>query len=514
MFLRTSRPLLSVCAIPLGSFSAMDLAFYYPRFQPATHLPVHTGLPEVQQAVAALAEGPSSANKALPLLARCQDIFENIGPHMAPVSAMHRPTVAARIQLAKQIPRPTLAQASIPHFEKWVLENACRALSSSAEVWNRDDLVEFDVSCLLLAQFVESFCKLNAASTPDQDVYTIAPDWQCEGWTLPKAFALVEELLAVSERMVRKPENASLVAHKVNSLGWARTKLYLLKSLLHFITTGNTHRANGMITQAIDEVEMWQMSKRSFLDPFMKGVPELGLLYQIQAEYKWRMFDWKTWTPGDETTDGLVVTAMAKGISYYHFAPEGAATTFDPIMDATMADQLDLTELDSYCTCLLSVANFFLSMPHPSADKACFTHQLRFTTSPVVTTRTAVRPHADISEKQPLTLHNARKRAQRCLERALKVNRRIFPTQPNNAKAGYLLLSLACLYADLKDYLFSVGLFNKAGPCFLENYGPHSDEYMLFLMLEAQCLKALGSGKESESRYEKIAAIKARKGGQ
>ena len=493
----------------MGSYSAADLALYYPRFQTMTHLPLATALPEVKEAVSALQEGPLGSSKALSALGRCQEIFENIGPHMAMVSAMHRPTVAARILVAKRIPRPQLAQTSIAHLDTWVLVETSRALNISADVWLRDDEVQFDASCVLLAQFVDAFCKLHQALIPEHDNHTIPAEWQCEGWTLAKAFALVDELLSVSERLLRKPEHAKLVAQKDNHFAWARTKLYLLKSILLFITTGNTYRANGMVTQDIDEVEMWKMDRRSFFDPFLKGVPELGLLYQFQAEYKWRMFDWKTCP--DEATDGIVVMAMSKGISYYHFAPEGAATAFDPIMEASMADQLELIELDAYTTCLLSSANFFLSMPHPTPDKAVFTHQLRFTTSPLVTTRSVVQPHADVAEKQSLTLHNARKRAQRCLERALKVNRRLFPDNLNTAKAGYMLLSLGCLYADLRDYLFCVGLLNKAGPCFLENFGPHSDEYMHFLTLEAQCLKGLGSGKESESRYEKIAAIKERR---
>lgn len=508
MFLRKCNKLL-VSAIPLGSTSVADLAFCYPRFQAVTHLPVKIGLPEVTEAVSALQEGKMSANKAFTALSRCQDIFENLGAHMQAVSAMHRPTVAARIQVARQIPRPQQVQASIPDMEKWVLENTSRALNVSGDVWMRDDEAQFDASCVLLAQFVEAFCKMHVAPTPDDDARTIPVDWQCEGWTLTKAVALVEELLAVSERLMRKPENAELVKTKVNNLGWARAKLYLLKSLLVLITTGSTLRPLGMVTQCIEEVEMWHMKKRHVLDPIMKGVPELGLLYQFQAEYRWRMFDWKTYPA--EGTDELAVIAMSKGISYYHFAQDGATTSADPIMEASMADQLTPVELDAYCTCLMSCASFFLSMPHPTADKAVFTHRLRFTNSPMVTTRTVVQPFADVHEKQPLTLHNARKRAQRCLEWALKVNRRLFPDQPNNAKAGHMLLALGCLYADLRDYLFCVGLLNEARLCFVENYGAQSEEYMNFLQLEAQCLKALGSGKECESRYEKIAAIQQRK---
>ncbi len=511
MLRRVNHKLL-VHAVPLGSFCPADLAFFYPRFQPATHLPVASGLPEVTAAVSALQEGALGFNKAFPILSRCQDIFDNLGPHMDAVAAMHRPVVAARIQVAKSTPRPHFAQSSIANFDLWVVENTSRALSVSAEVWLRDDEQQFDTTCVLLAQFVESFCKLHTALSPEQSAQNIASDWTCEGWTLRKALALVEELLVISERLMRKPENSNVVKRKVNNLGWARVKLYLLKSLLLILTTGNVIRANEMVTQSITEVEMWTMKARTIFDPPMKGVPELGLLYQFQAEYRWRMFDWCTYP--EETTDGLVVAAMSRGISYYHYSPDGTQQDLDSSVDAARVEDLDLLELDAYSTCLLSSANFFLSMPQPDAAKAAFTHRIRFSPSPLVTAMaggTAAKT-SEVQERQGLTLHNARKRALRCLERALKVNRKLFPDHPTNAKAGQILLSMACLYADMRDYLFSVGLFNKAGPCFLESYGPHSDEYMHFLELEAQCLKSLGSGKESESRYEKISAIKLRRG--
>ena len=498
----------------MGSFSAMDLAFHYPRFDPKTHLPVSSGLPDVLQAKAAVDEGIVGTDKALPLLARSQEIFENLGAHMPVIASMYRPVVASRIAVAKRLPRSHVLQGSVDNFDQWVAETSARALNTSLDVWNRQDELQFDTTCVLLSQFVESVCKLKSALTPNVPQHFDSNTFQCEGFTLAKAMTLVDELLVMSERLARLPENREVIKRPGNNVSWVRVKLYLLKSLLILLTTGNGHRSDEMVEQCIVEVEGWTMEKghtKTFWKPIRKGVPELGLLYQIRAEYLWRLFDWDTFPK--EATDDKVIRAMGCSLCYHHYLPQDSQFLFDPTMDSAPADATEVQELDAYSTCLLSCANFFLSMPQPDASKAPFSHRMRFSTSPIVTVMSGSPTYSkSTAEPQPLTLHAARKRAQRCLERALKTNRRLFPAEPNNAKAGWMLLSMACLYADLKDYLFSVGLFNKAKPCFLENYGPNSDEFIHFLSLEAQCLQSLGSGKEAESRNATIAAIRQRRG--
>eukprot|EP00796_Vickermania_ingenoplastis_P008566 gene8566-6007_t len=205
---------LSVVAtvVPPNFSSSADVAFYFPRFQPATHLSA-AGIPELQEALGLLAsetlhvrgkeEGPSKRpspplavkrwvssadkTKCLDLLDRGAAILESAGGLQSPaVRSLLRPIYATRFEMlfgTAHLPRPTHTppgaggvvhgsgrgpaayRGGALHIPKHVLYHSSRLLLSP-EGWSLGEggslePAAIDTDCVVLAHFVKAFCLLH-----------------------------------------------------------------------------------------------------------------------------------------------------------------------------------------------------------------------------------------------------------------------------------------------------------------------------------------------------------------
>lgn len=182
------------------------MAFYYPRFQPVTHI-ADMGIAEIKDAVAIL-QGPEDTvvgytpskvdktlfhehkrwstsgvrtnakretpeqraarlkkrDKGLMLLERGIDILESLGGPCASNPAipnMLRPLYAARFELlngAEHLPRPDYAKHV--HVQKLILNQSARLLFHN-DNWEKSDVRQIDTTLTILGHFVKAFCALH-----------------------------------------------------------------------------------------------------------------------------------------------------------------------------------------------------------------------------------------------------------------------------------------------------------------------------------------------------------------
>lgn len=98
--------------------------------------------------------------------------------------------------------------------------------------------------------------------------------------------------------------------------------------------------------------------------------------------------------------------------------------------------------------------------------------------------------------------------AQTMSERALKINRVIFPDRRDNLKSAMHLATMALVYAEARDYLHCSGLFNSAMRVVESNYGRGSEEVLDLLKVMEAFQRSIGSPKEAEATRHKVEAMR------
>lgn len=194
-------------SVPRNLVHPTDMAFYFPRFQPGTHL-ASMGIPELSEALthlsahtaaapsprsggntaeAALATPPAPPrwttlapsrmqqespedfsrhmkhrDKGLVLLERGAEILQNIGALTNPtLAATLRAIYAARFELlagVEHLPRSDCATHL--HLSKTILQQSSLLLYHS-DAWDRTDVQQVDTACVIMAHFIKAFCALH-----------------------------------------------------------------------------------------------------------------------------------------------------------------------------------------------------------------------------------------------------------------------------------------------------------------------------------------------------------------
>ncbi|RHW68799.1 hypothetical protein DPX39_100041600 [Trypanosoma brucei equiperdum] len=549
MFRRTSRCLVEVgdTCVPNNFVHATDLAFYFSRFQPRSHLHPH-GIPELRDAVellqppegkpcsrwsaprlfspaaltapAAVAEWKKKREKAMTLLSRGEEIMENVsGVRSAAVADVVRPLYATKFELLnglEHLPRSEFATRIDVH--RFIVKHAGRLLYFN-DSWDKSDVKHLDTTCVILAHFIRSFCALHQRPfhVKQANVSDSKADRNPSSWTmavvggesgdamisLQTVMDRLDELLALSEKITERQMG------EMPELRWNKPKLLLLKGTLTIPLTGNLTHAQELVNQAAKTVYEFHQRKKPIVDGLVarKQEHELGLFMLVQAEMAARVFDW-TINTGEVDME---VVGMFEAATKFYSSPCNTPLDADGIMSAELLDKRRF-EVDAYTTCMLSFGNFLLGAPRPAAktrrDAPVFLPKQLFTISPIATVASSSDLiYADVQRRAPMTVEVARKRAGEALERGLKLNRELYPDQKQNPKAGWTLLAMASLYADMRDYLYATGLFASAEKTVIENYGGVSLERLLVSKLRYEFLAGVGSEEEAKASAHEIVQL-------
>ena len=501
-------------------------AFDYPRFTTATHL-IDMNLPELKDCKALYHEDKfGNAGKCLSLLDRAHDIFQNIPDwnQNEQMSNVVRSITASKVELMSLLnvrplsdrgangllPPPMTTRAQSTQVNDWIVrEVRSAALVTTGDAWTRSDVEQLDTSCYLMGKFVESFCLLHPRRDPGSlaaDRLVCGADKELAVLALTK----VKELQKLAELASQKHG----ATHK--SLQWLPIKLLLLQAILTIPATGNLETSRKLIQDAGLRVEEWGSKKTLVAD--VSQEPELGLLMLFEAEMSSRVYNWMHFPK--EVIDEGVVLLYQKACNFFSTKFD-TAINHDAVMDGSAGSRPGSVKLDEmsaavrdynlrdyYSMCLHSYGNFLLSAPRSDPKQAIFPKGETFNRNPLLN----VASGSDIifdDCKRPISLsiETCRKNSQQALDRALQINRLLLPEDRNNEKAGWMLLSMACGFGDLRDYLYATGLFSSASNAFLERYGETSEEMLFLLRLEERLLNGMGSAKESETRKNKISTI-------
>lgn len=499
--LRLSRRILSA-AIPLNS---TDIAFQYPRMQLSTHL-IDMNVPELKDCKALYREDPSqNVLRCLSLLQRGQDIFNNI-PNWEKNEGMCnvvRSIIASRVQLVST-PSPVTSRKI--RVAEYVLRETTAVIQNDL-AWTRSDVNQLDISCFILGKFVESFCLVNPRRQPGSiDADRLITD-KGQKALLTTAMSRLDELLKVANVA------AETHGHEHKSVLWLPVRLTVLKAILTIPLDGNLNRSQELILDAAKTLEAWGKRKHVLHD--LQQDPHIGLLFLLNAEISSRIFNWCQYPK--EIVDEKVMFNFQQACEFYSNkfttpTEEDGIMKLDAESRSTYTKQQTQSEdfimREAYTTCLLSYGNFMLSNPRTNPKETIFPKGEVFTRNAIL----SVASGSDIifddcHRASPMSIAQSRKHCQAAFDRALKLNRLLHPDYKNNEKAGWLLLSMACGFGDLRDYLYATGLFSNATNVFRERYGDASDEMLYLLRLEERMLNGMGSSKEAETRRNKITSL-------
>ncbi|RNF06677.1 hypothetical protein TraAM80_03622 [Trypanosoma rangeli] len=540
MFCCTPRRLTVVTdtCLPTNFVHATDLAFYFPRFQPRAHLRPH-GIPELQDAVALLqpagdalqrrwskprgmgaAEWGKCRDKALGLLFRGEEIMENVGglKNFATADIL-RSTAAVKFELlngVEHLPRSDCAKRCDVY--RSILKQASYLLFFN-DSWDKSDVQQIDTACVIVAHFVRAFCALYQmpfhAKQEDgvKKKYGNISAWSVEMdevnengekfLTSSMVMDRIEELLKLSRKA------AETHAEKNPELRWHVPKLLLLKGVFTIPLTGHLGHAQECINESAKLVYESLRRKQPILDDILphKQEPELGLFMLAQAEMTARVFDWSV---GPNKVDKSVIEMFEAAAKFYS-SPCNTSLEADGIMSADGIEERRF-ETDAYISCLLSYANFLLNAPRPPGtsrrDFPVFMPKQLFTMSPIsIVSTSSDTIFTDVQNPVTMSVDVVRRRTGETLERALKLNRILYPDHKQNPKAGWTLLAMASLYADMRDYLYATGLFSSAEKALVENYGNYSLERLLALKLRYEFLAGVGSDQEAKTVAHEVVHV-------
>ncbi|KPI83920.1 hypothetical protein ABL78_7038 [Leptomonas seymouri] len=579
----------------------VELAFYFPRFHPASHINA-AGIPEIGDAVAlmtrhsakaanprgsgaahpphpeeaggvlhaappprwtttvsasakpttdaSVAEAQRDNTKSLLLLERGIDILSSVGGARSPaVANLIRPLSAARFELlngSEHLPRPDYAARL--RVQGSIL-NQSAALLYYNDAWDKLDVHQLDTTCVILAHFIKAFCALHpqpfhqapppkpsaagssssasastgvkhnaksrggasassstAASQKGAGLFDAAHwklqigDSGTEFLTLPMVMERVDELLRLTGAAYEK------YGTKHPDLRWLRPKLLVLKALLTIPLTGHLLQAQQLILEAITYVDKLTRRASLILDGLNGRTqePELGLFMLLRAEIASRIFHWAV-PPGQVDDD--VLHAYEEALRFY---PEPYVTAIDA--DGIMSEAhlpARRFEVEAYACCLRSYALFLLNAPRPAGtstrDTPVFLSKQLFSMNPLLTVATSS-PYiySDIQNTVPLPLESCRRRTGEVLEKALKLNRMLYPEFRQNPSAASTLLAMACMYADTRDYLYATGMFESANKAMIHAYGEASLEHALVQKLRYEFLAGVGSEQEAKTAAREV----------
>jgi hypothetical protein len=461
-----------------------DVAFVYPRYRLTTHL--SNSLPELVHAkktviemgeLAALHDTAGAAAADVTAikssLARAKEVFANMGPPGAPLPAFAGTELLAIGAAARAFDRKARTVRRDVAAGDDSLE-ALRGLAARPEV----DLDSFDAACVLVAAASAAHCRLTiggkAAGAPAASQATAA--------------ALLEHVgtvQAAGEALAKRHSGAKAT----ETLRSAYNRLSALSALMTLAATGDTNAALDAVREPV------RLTKCDQNDKLLFAALEAELLQRLVGG---------AW--GADSLDEFVV-------HHFNRAALNCTDKFLPSMkpEGALTMQGGETLRDIYTCVSVSQAHMHLMVPKKDPRDVVFPAGTRYSLSPFLHVPAPAGGPRQEQTWQRLRCDpaRARKLAVTSTERALKINRVLFPHDRTNLKAGYLLRAAALAYAEIKDYLYAVGLFNSALKVFELHYGRHSNEVLEVMALQEQFQRMIGSTDEAAAMRKRMDTIRA-----
>lgn len=461
---------------------AADAALYFPRYHPAEHL--STMLPELKTAKELLLQ-PAAAvehgEAALSALVRSQEIFENLQQQAPAMAKELRFVVASKFRLIESSatagtgnPLKIINSPNGPHAQ--IVRDASHVLAITA--WEPND-AQFDAMCVVLAAFVKSLAQLRRTATfADDGVVAYTPD---EKSAIANALTWCKQLQG---HTLREKSGFALKRHL--------PALRVIEALLLLAVDG------GNMPKSLDIVKSAGQLASDF------APQQHGLFGAMQAEFSARQWDWQF---GPGFVDEHVASAM-KGAHQHYSALFGHPSYPDDRRDPIESVQGFEDLRDNFATALITAAQFYLHAPHEKPGDDWMPPEL-LSYSPIMILPAGSTLVRESSVKLPLPHSEATRQALHLSERALKVNRSLFPDQRDNLKAAEILRTMGVAYADLQDYLYATGMWNNAKRIYDRHYGPHSRESMDTMRLLERFQRKVGSTKEADATKHQMEGIYA-----
>ncbi|CAD2222659.1 hypothetical protein, conserved [Angomonas deanei] len=576
-------------SVPPNFTYAIDMAFYFPRFQPRTHIQ-SMNIPEIKDAQALLQhdlpeeiveaerfelgeklrqqrDSPKTINekyknkvsplsflteenmflagwtsseatpaqlqqreKGLVNLERGIDILESINAGQytnTTIMNILRPLYATRFALlqgVEHLPRPSYAKHV--HVQKKILEESAKLLYYN-DTWDKSDVQLIDTACVILCHFIKSFIALhpvpfNQPPPPPSGIKgkgksagkparTLLPmDWSMKVnpandpsavLTTTMVMERIEELLLLAQQ-VQKTH-----VEKHPELRWVIPKLLLLKGLWYIPLNGNLTLGLHTLQEAMEAVRQFTAYNNAILEGLQRRPEEieLGLYNLVVTEMQARIFGWDLIEP-EHIDERLFV--------WYKDCADFFSVRFDTAIDADgiMNPKYFPTrtmEILSYNCASVSLANFLLQAPRPAGsstkDTPVFLPKQTFDLNPLRLVGTPSDMFYNQTEEvESMSVNKMRSVTHHALERALTLNRGLFPEQRQNNGAAHILQSMASLYADTRDYLHATGLYESALKTLVEQYGAHSLEVVHLHRLRYEFLSGVGSEEEAKAASHEI----------
>jgi hypothetical protein len=498
--LHASRRVLS--RAPLSSSVAVlptDTAFQYPRFSLKTH--VSDLLPELKQAKALYTSPPSPAtterDKQIRVnLKRAEEIFRNLCPD-GNVGGPNTPEYVVKdwvgVAAAHAWFEP-LARTPQADKERIAMLAPLVRLARTADL---KDTALFDSFCVVVAAYADSALRL---STYGDDGIGSLSSFTGKAENLERfrspsdtvvTFAtlcdVVDRLIEASFSVATENRESRIDRATIQT---AYSKLCALRSILEIPCTG----ALMTCLEIIDRPARLRGS-----DPEL-----ISLMVTMRAEIRVRLEN-GVW--GLESIDELVKHEFVQAQERLHFHFAGSKPDGGIKMDGLE------TMRDVYTSIAMAKAAYFLGVPKdPKGDApGVFTHHAtrQLSLSPILLCPSGAQQVVDTSSRVKFPSRGAKNMALKEVERALKMNRELYPHDKDNLKAGYLLRLTACCYAELKDYLYANGLFNSAIRVFDKHYGVNSLESAEVLRWHEAYHRYVGSTQEADAQLNRINAMRA-----
>mmetsp|Transcript_13874 Transcript_13874/g.43184 ORF Transcript_13874/g.43184 Transcript_13874/m.43184 type:complete len:532 (-) Transcript_13874:158-1753(-) len=495
-----ARSVLRRACAPLSSavpIVATDAAFLYPRFQAADVL--SDSLPELKETkrLVAAAGGTHENDKAIAEnLRRANEIFRNLCPDGEP-GGPNTPAYIIKDWAgvgAAYGRHDGLARTPRRDWERMRLLAPLVDLTETAPL---DDLAVFDSMCSVVAAYADAALRIvtygeggigslqSLTGKPENLDAFKSPDAE-------KGIVTFEQLCAAVDRLT-DAAYTNAVQHQhdetIRSIRVTYSKLCALRALLEIPFT-------GALQTSIEIIDRPSRLRG-------QSIETLSLLVAMRAEIRTRL-EAGSW--GVDCMDELVSHE-------YNFALERIHYNFPRSRPDNGIKMEGLeTMRDAYCSCALAKAAYLLGLPKdPKGDApGVYTHHAsrQLSMSPILMVPSGGPLVMEASTRVSMKARRAKNFALQEVERALKMNRELYPHDRQNLKAGYLLRFIACNYAEVKDYIYANGLFNSCVNTFTAHYGAESLEVAEVLRWHEGYHRFVGSTQEADAQLNRINYIR------
>jgi hypothetical protein len=463
---------------------ASDVAFVYPRFTPETH--VSPILPELKEGKAFLAGG--NIDGAVRAFSRAQDVLQSVPSTVPGMTREKRCVVAAKGALLLSHEGTSLVRLNT-NVQKMLLRETSEVLAATKD-WDRTDLASFDATCMLLS--MNLYCSntlLHAKKCRGQNQVLDSSD----GATIPftEIFEQISELSKLAEKLGEVATHPGVK----RSLRRTAPRLRLLEALACIPATGDLGRAVALARDASHVCSQQTLIGNHESENLKDGdIEEMGIFSIMQASLLERHANGR-WGPNSMDEESFI--QLSRAIGFYEALFQDIYNRRGGDLAIDMEGKIPLR--DAYSTTLLAAAQLYMNVVREDPKETFFSHHL-IHTSPVWTLPLplgAPDPTSDITQRHKIHPGTCKAVCQKYLERALKINRKLYPENRSNMKAAYILRALAMVYAELKDYLFASGLFRSAESAIITSCGEFSYERLELLHSQEIFQRKIGSINEA-----------------